>query len=81
MGHLSTVALVWMWSRNDVTGGMFTLVLFLLLATAYKPLLVDLVAKTFSLLPWQALLVKALTVFSVSLVTFQMYLGITSKSS
>ncbi|CAG0914700.1 unnamed protein product [Notodromas monacha] len=79
VANLASVALVWMWSRNDLTGGLVPLVLLLLLTSAYKPLIVNLTSHALELGNWHTFFVKTSLVFSLALLSFQVYIGLAGK--
>ncbi|KAG8256122.1 hypothetical protein J6590_076006 [Homalodisca vitripennis] len=49
--HITTVTLVWLWSRHDLTDYLKPFVTALLLLCSYKPLLMDLLVQKD--LPWK----------------------------
>lgn len=74
--HVSTVALLWLWTRHDLRNNLKPVVTGLLLYSAYNPLVLEVIFHYFAMGPWLALLTKALTTVSISLFTLVMYSGL-----
>lgn len=70
--HITTVALVWLWSRHDLSKAAVPLVTGLLLISSYKPLLLQL-ALPLAICPWIALLIKAGYTLTLALFALRIY--------
>lgn len=71
--HIGTATLLWLWSRHDLKVNFKPIVVFLLLVSSFKPLILDIVVKCLQSGPWVALLLKALTTFVVGGFTLTIY--------
>lgn len=74
--HISTVTLIWLWSRHDLTKKYKPMVTALIVFTAYKPIILELLVSAVLVGPWTSLLVKAFTTLVVGGVTLQIYAGL-----
>ncbi|CAG0882659.1 unnamed protein product [Darwinula stevensoni] len=76
VGHLTTVTLVWLWSRHDLSQTVFPVITMLLLAMSYKPILMDFITRSAHLGAWSVLIVKAVFTLGSGLVALQVYAGV-----
>lgn len=74
--HISTVTLIWLWTRHDLKNNLKPVVTALLLFSSYKPLLLELLFKFLIMGPWVALLIKAVATVAVSIFTLIIYAGL-----
>lgn len=74
--HISTVTLIWLWTRNDLQNKLKPIVTALLLFSSYKPLLFELLTKILIEGPWITLLIKATITLVVSGFTLIIYAGL-----
>ena len=75
---LSTCALLWLWSRNDLSRSLLPVVAAMLLLLCYRPLLLHILQTLLVLNPWAVLVVNGVLALAAGLVALQMYLGMTS---
>ncbi|KAJ1527200.1 hypothetical protein ONE63_008731 [Megalurothrips usitatus] len=71
--HVTTAALVWMWTRHDLKKSLVPIVTFLLIAMTYKPLVMEGVLEVMAISAWSALATKALVTVVFGIITLQMY--------
>ncbi|XP_034243265.1 transmembrane protein 147 [Thrips palmi] len=71
--HVKTAALVWMWTRHDLKKSFVPIVTVLLLATIYKPLVMEYVVEVMAIGAWSALSLKAAVTILFGVITLQMY--------
>merc|ERR1712008_497807 len=76
--HITLAALVWLWTRREIQKSVVPVLLIVGLVCSYKGLILDLLVHNFALGTWTALVYKAVSTFGLSLVTLQMYVGMTS---
>nr|CAH7729498.1 unnamed protein product [Callosobruchus chinensis] len=74
--HIVTATLVWLWSRHDLHNNLRTIVTVMLVLTAYKTLLLDLLIATVNAGPWMGLLIKAAVTFVYGFSTLVIYGGL-----
>jgi hypothetical protein len=74
--HISTAALVWLWSRHDLKKTLVPIVYLLLLATVFKPVLFNTLLMTMGYSAWLRLALKAATTCVLGLITLFMYSGL-----
>jgi len=74
--HVTTAALVWMWTRHDLKKSLVPVVTILLVAITYKPLVIESVLEVMAFNAWSALALKAVATLSVSVVSLHMYAGL-----
>ncbi|XP_034950584.1 transmembrane protein 147 [Chelonus insularis] len=74
--HITTSTLVWLWSRHDLKKSFVPLVVFMLLLTIYRPLILDLLMSLLLAGPWSSLLIKAVTTLVIGSVTLHIYVGL-----
>ncbi|XP_046663768.1 transmembrane protein 147 [Homalodisca vitripennis] len=74
--HITTVTLVWLWSRHDLTDYLKPFVTALLLLCSYKPLLMDLLVQVTATGPWVALLLRSVFTLCLGATTLQIYAGL-----
>ncbi|CAB3361269.1 Hypothetical predicted protein [Cloeon dipterum] len=74
--HISTAALVWLWSRHDLKKTLMPIVYFLLLAAIFKPVLFNTLLVSMGYGPWLRLALKAVTTGALGLVTLYIYSGL-----
>lgn len=74
--HISTVTLIWLWSRHDLQKTFKPIVTGLIVFNCYKPMLLDLLISVLLTGPWTALLIKAFVTLCVGAVTLQIYAGL-----
>lgn len=74
--HISTATLVWLWSRTDLNRSFLPVVLVLLLASCFKPFLLQLIAEIFGLSSWSLLLTKTLTTLALGFTALQLYINL-----
>merc|ERR1719491_1647596 len=76
--HITLAALVWLWTRREIQKSVVPVLLIVGLVCSYKGLILDLLVHNFALGTWTALVYKAVSTFGLTLVTLQMYVGMTS---
>lgn len=74
--HITTVTLIWLWSRHDLNKSFRPLVIVLLLFSSYKAMMMDLLIQTIGCGLWAALLWKLFVTVGVGLTTLQIYAGL-----
>ncbi|XP_030833468.1 transmembrane protein 147 [Strongylocentrotus purpuratus] len=74
--HISTAALVWLWSRHDLNKSVQPIVVTLLALSSYKPLVVEILIHAAGLGSWTLLLAKSFFTFGVGFVALQLYVGL-----
>lgn len=74
--HLGTGMLIWLWSRHDLHQSLRPLVVILLAACTYRPLLLELLNKVLGGSAWAQLGMKALLTGSLGTVALMMYIGV-----
>lgn len=74
--HISTATLIWLWSRHDLRSNFKPVVTALLVFSAYKPLLLDLLLKFLLAGPWVGLFVKAVVTLIVGAFSLTIYAGL-----
>ncbi|XP_014674414.1 PREDICTED: transmembrane protein 147-like [Priapulus caudatus] len=75
--HITTAALVWLWSRHDLQKTYLPVVMLALGMSCYRPLIVEVLIRSVGLGSWPLLLTKSAFTLLLSLVTMQLYLGLT----
>ena len=78
MHHITLAALVWLWTRREIQRSVVPVLVIVGLVCSYKSLILDWLVHGFALGAWTALVYKAISTFALSLVTLQMYVGMTS---
>ncbi|KAF5300001.1 hypothetical protein FQR65_LT09257 [Abscondita terminalis] len=76
MQHISTVTLIWLWTRHDLGANLKPIVTALLLFSSYKPLILELLIKFLFVGPWVALFIKAMVTIAVSIFALIIYAGL-----
>ena len=76
--HITLAALVWLWTRREIQRSVVPVLVIVGLVCSYKSLILDWLVHSFALGTWTALVYKAVSTFGLSLVTLQMYVGMTS---
>merc|ERR1719412_577027 len=76
--HITLAALVWIWTRREIQRSVAPVLIIVGLVCSYKSLILDWLVHSFALGTWTALVYKAVSTFALSLVTLQMYVGMTS---
>lgn len=71
--HISSVTLLWLWSRHDLKTNFKPLVVILILLSSFKPLILDWFVNFFAIGSWVLLLLKALTTFTIGGFTLTIY--------
>jgi len=79
--HVSTAALVWLYSRTDLHKSSTPLVLVLLGLSCYRPLIIELLMHALGLGSWSVLLFRLLYTSVIGLVTLHMSAALSSKES
>ncbi|XP_076174103.1 BOS complex subunit TMEM147 [Ptiloglossa arizonensis] len=74
--HITTAALVWLWSRHDLRRGLVPVVVGMLVLTVYRPLILDFFTMLFLTCPCATLIVKATTTFIMGATTLHIYAGL-----
>ncbi|KAB0799548.1 hypothetical protein PPYR_07428 [Photinus pyralis] len=74
--HISTVTLIWLWTRHDLPLNFKPVVTALLLFSSFKPFLLETLFKFLITGPWVVIFVKALVTVSVSVFTLIIYAGL-----
>lgn len=77
--HLATTTLLWLYSRHDLNRKFVPVVIFLLAATIYKPVWLELVFHTLLIGPWTQLAVKALVTCIVGVFSLNIYAGLAQQ--
>ncbi|XP_054719724.1 LOW QUALITY PROTEIN: BOS complex subunit TMEM147-like [Uloborus diversus] len=75
--HITTATLVWLWSRHDLRKTHLPIVMVLLAAGCYRPLIIELFTTILGLGAWAILAVKAASAVSIGLVSMHIYFSIT----
>ncbi|XP_014274584.1 BOS complex subunit TMEM147 [Halyomorpha halys] len=73
--HIATVALVWLWSRHDLSKAAVPVVTAMLLLSSYKPLLLQLILPV-AICPWIVLVIKAGYTLLLAFPTLKIYAGL-----
>ena len=76
--YITMSCLVWLWTRREIQKGIIPVLVMVGLMCSYKSLVLDWLVHSFSLGAWTALVYKAASTFGLSLVTLQMYVGMSS---
>lgn len=74
--HITTVALIWLWSRHDLKKNFKPMVMALLILCSYKPMIMDLLAQFMGFGPWMGLLLKAFVTIGLGITSLQIYAGL-----
>lgn len=74
--HVTTVTLIWLWSRHDLNKNFKPMVVVLLLMCSYKTVVMDLLIQTINCGLWSALLWKLFVTLGLGLTTLQIYAGL-----
>jgi len=74
--HITTAALIWLWSKQDQTKPLFPIIVILLVATCYKPLFTEILQRANVATSWSLLGLKALVTVVIGFATLNMYLGL-----
>ncbi|XP_020297039.1 transmembrane protein 147 [Pseudomyrmex gracilis] len=74
--HITTAALVWLWSRHDLQRSLFPIVVGMLILTVYKSLVLDFLTSILLTGPWWMLVIKAITTLFMGATTLQIYAGL-----
>lgn len=74
--HITTVALIWLWSRHDLKKNFKPMVMALLILCSYKPMIMDVLVQFMGCSPWMALLFKAFVTIGLGLTSLQIYAGL-----
>lgn len=77
--YISTATLVWLWSRHDLRKTHLPIVIVLLAAGCYRPLISELFVTVFGFGAWPFLAVKALCTVAVGLVAMYVYFNLTQS--
>jgi len=76
--HISTAALVWLWSRTDLQKSFLPIVMVFMAVTCYRPLLIEVLSHVFGIQSWSLLLLKTTFTSCIGLVALQLYLTLTT---
>merc|ERR1719210_531556 len=76
--YVTLSCLVWLWTRRDIQKSVVPVLIVLGFMCSYKTLILDWIVDSFALGSWTALGYKGLSTFALSLVTLQMYVGMTA---
>ncbi|KAF5304544.1 hypothetical protein FQA39_LY09595 [Lamprigera yunnana] len=76
MQHISTVTLIWLWTRHDLKINLKPIVTGLLLFSSYKTLILEFTIKFLLVGPWVALFIKAIVAVAISVFTLIIYAGL-----
>ncbi len=76
--HITLSCLVWLWTRREVQKSIVPVLVIVGLMCSYKGLVLDWLVHSFALGAWTSLLYKLISTLCLSLVTLQMYVGMTS---
>ena len=77
--HYITIScLVWLWTRREVQKSIVPVLIIVCFMCSYKGLVLDWLVQNFDMGAWSALGYKAASTVGLSLVTLQMYVGMTS---
>ncbi|XP_026486441.1 BOS complex subunit TMEM147 [Vanessa tameamea] len=71
--HASTAALVWLWTRSDLSRKHFPIVVTLLAISPYKSLIEEAIASIFSLSAWALLGLRTVHATAIGLTALAMY--------
>lgn len=75
--HITTAALVWLYSRHDLHKTLLPVVITLLALSCYRPLIVEILIHAVGLGSWTLLLAKAMFTSCIGVIALQLYLGLT----
>jgi hypothetical protein len=76
--HISTAALVWLYSRKDLNKSSIPIVILLLGLSCYRPLIVEVLIHAVGFGSWTLLLMKSLLTAIVGLLSLQMFVSLTT---
>lgn len=74
--HITTVTLVWLWSRHDLNRSLQPVVMAMLALCSYKPLIMEALVQAISSGPWVALLLRSVFTLCLGATTLQIYAGL-----
>jgi len=77
--HVSTAALIWLYSRKDLNRASVPVVFVLLALICYKPLIVEILVHMIGIGSWTLLLFKALMMATTGLLALQLFIGLTTS--
>lgn len=78
--HLTTTALVWLWTRHDLNKKYLPLVTLLLIFTPYKPLLNYLLISALAVGPWLGLVIKSIEASVIGVTVLSVYSSVAQNS-
>ena len=73
-------ALLWLWSRHDLSQSLLPVVAAMLLFLCYRPVILYILRVLLVLNPWLVLAVNMLMALVAGIVALQMYIGMTQKT-
>lgn len=71
--HISTAALVWLWTRSDLPRKHTPIVITMLVLSPYRALIEEAIGSIFSLSAWALLALRAVHASAVGLTSLAMY--------
>lgn len=74
--HITTVTLIWLWSRHDLNRHFKPMVTALLVLCSYKSMIMEMVIHLLSSGPWMALMLKSFVTVALGAMTLQIYAGL-----
>ncbi|XP_067009720.1 BOS complex subunit TMEM147 [Anabrus simplex] len=74
--HITTVTLVWLWSRHDLNRSLLPVVTTMLLFCSYKPFIMEMLVHVTKTGPWIVLLIRAVLTLCLGITTLQIYAGL-----
>ncbi|RZF48789.1 hypothetical protein LSTR_LSTR017275, partial [Laodelphax striatellus] len=74
--HVTTVTLVWLWSRHDLKSSVKPIVGVMLLLSSYKPFLMDILVQLMATGPWVSLFMRFIITLCLGATTLQVYAGL-----
>ncbi|XP_022200050.1 transmembrane protein 147 [Nilaparvata lugens] len=74
--HVTTVTLVWLWSRHDLKSSVKPIVAIMLLLSSYKPFLMDILVQLMATGPWVSLFMRFIITLCLGATTLQVYAGL-----
>ncbi|CAH0386981.1 unnamed protein product [Bemisia tabaci] len=73
--HITTVTLVWLWSRHNLPRPLAPIISVLLGLSSFKPFFAELIMHAAKLGPWISVLSRAVYTICLSMATLQIYAG------
>jgi len=78
MQHISAAALIWLYSRKDLNRASVPVIILLLGLSCYRPLIIEVLIHMVGVGSWSLLVMKAVYTVVISILTLQMFIGLTA---